>query len=216
MKEKELYIFDLDGTLIDSKEDIADSVNLTLTALGMKPVSKKKIYSYIGVGVTGLLKDILGEEREQNTEEVLKLFSSVYMKNLLNTTGYYENLFSLVTTLKKKGKKLAVCTNKSIGYTEKIAEGLKMHDLFDIILGGDSVPKMKPAPDMLLEAMRHTSVSPEQSVMIGDGVNDILSAQAAGIPVIAVGYGLGEKQYLTYYHPEFYCETTQELISVLL
>src|SRR5262249_39091953 len=96
-------------------------------------------------------------------------------------------------------------------YTEKIIDGLKVRDLFDVIVGGDGMNNLKPHPEMLHKVLDEVKVRKEKAVMVGDGINDVLAARAAGIPVCAVGYGLGDPERLKKGEPEFFCERVEEL-----
>ena len=209
MHPVDLLIFDLDGTLVDSKDDIASSVNLTLAELGLPTKEPKVIAGFIGEGVRRLLQQAVGEGQQEPFKKAMRIFRRHYLAHLLDTTRFYPGIEEVLDYFKDKKK--AVVTNKPIEYTEKIIDGLKARERFDLILGGDSLNNLKPHPEMLHKVLEEMEVRRDQSVMIGDGINDILAAHAAGIKICAVGYGLGDPVHLKKGEPDFFCERIEEL-----
>jgi phosphoglycolate phosphatase len=209
MQSVELIIFDLDGTLIDSKDDIAVCVNLTLGELGLPTKEPKVIYGYVGDGVRRLLQQAVGDGNQVQFKKAMKIFRGHYLAHLLDTTGFYPGVEEMLDHFKNKKK--AVVTNKPIEYTEKIMDGLKARERFDLILGGDGMNNLKPHPEMLHKVLEEMEVRRDRSVMVGDGVNDILAARAAGVRICAVGYGLGDPVRLKGAEPDFFCERIEEL-----
>jgi len=209
MHPVELIIFDLDGTLIDSKDDIASCVNHTLKDLGLPMKEPKVIYGYVGDGVRRLLQQAVGEGNQEQFKKAMKIFRGHYLAHLLDTTRFYPGVEEVLDHFKSKKK--AVVTNKPIEYTEKIMDGLKAREQFDLILGGDGMNNLKPHPEMLHKVLEEMEVRRDRSVMVGDGINDILAARAAGIRICAVGYGLGDSERLKKGEPDFFCEQIEEL-----
>lgn len=199
----DLLIFDLDGTLIDSKVDIAYSVNLTFRDLGLKEKRPEEIYSYIGEGVRKLIKATLGEEKEALFDEAIKIFRGYYLAHLLDTTNIYPGVDKVLSHFQDKDK--AITTNKPIEYTTKIVEGLGLKIYFKMIIAGNNGIRLKPEADMLIKVISDLNVKKERAVMIGDGVNDILAARAAGIISCAIGSGLGNKDILISLNPDYFC-----------
>lgn len=205
----DLLIFDLDGTLIDSKVDIAYSVNLTFRDLGLKEKRPEEIYSYIGEGVKKLIKASLGEEKEALFDEAIKIFKGYYLAHLLDTTSIYHGVDKVLYHFKDKDK--AITTNKPIEYTVKIVDGLGLRQHFKVILAGNNGIRLKPEADMLIKVISDLNVQKEKAVMIGDGVNDILAARAAGIISCAIGSGLGDKDALLSLNPDYFCERIEDI-----
>jgi phosphoglycolate phosphatase len=207
----ELLIFDLDGTLIESKWDIAMSVNLTLTELGLPAKSQEEIFGFVGDGVKRLLHLSVGEENEERYEEALRVFRAHYLTHCLDRTCFYPGVESVLTHFSSKQK--AVATNKSAEYTLKILEGLGPHH-FAYIVGGDDGYGLKPEPGMLLKVMENLQVGRERTVLIGDSTNDIKGAHNAGIRVCAVGYGMGNREKMMACGPDWFIERPEELMEL--
>lgn len=231
MHSKDLLIFDLDGTLIDSKADIATAVNLTLQEIGKPPKTQEVIVQYIGGGVRRLLEQALnlgsghgnghayglGDEHAEDElqhvhpaiEEVLPIFRRHYLDHLMDQTILYPEV---VDTLEYfKGKKLAVVTNKPMDYTTPILDGLGLSRYFQMVLGGDSTPHRKPHPEMILRTLETLQAEKHRTVMIGDGPQDIRAAQGAGVTSCAVTYGLTKLETLLLAEPDLVCHSLGHL-----
>ena len=205
----ELLIFDLDGTLADTKRDIALAVNLTLKDFQLSPKDPAVIYGYVGDGVRKLLQRAFEDRPDDLFEQALGVFRGHYMDHLLDTTRFYPGILEVLDHF--EGKKKVVATNKPFEYTRRILEGLGVCDRFDLTLSADLSQHLKPHPGMLQTALDHFQIAQEQAVMIGDGVNDILAARAAGVKSCAVGYGMGRVEDLVALKPDFFCEEVYEL-----
>lgn len=210
----DLLIFDLDGTLADTKDDIATSVNLTLHELGLPEKPSAVIYSYVGSGVRKLIQQAVGEAEGERFQEAMRIFRGHYTAHLLDTTKLYPGIDDVLDHFRTKKK--AVVTNKPQAYTDPIASGLKITNRFDMILGGDNGFPLKPDPRMILAVLEKLSADPKRTVMIGDGLHDIHASRAAGVAVCAVGYGLGDPGELRRARPDFFCETVDDLKRVVI
>lgn len=209
MTPVDLLIFDLDGTLADTKDDIATAVNLTLKEFGLPPKEPATIYGYVGDGVRKLLQRTFEGQPQGVFEQALKVFRRHYLDHLLDTTQFYPGILGVLEHFKNKKK--AIATNKPSEYTRNIIDGLGVWSLFDLVLGGDSTPYLKPHPAIIREVLDRLRVKEERAIMIGDGVNDILAARAAGTRSCAVGYGLGRAEDLLAVNPDFFCEEVSDL-----
>lgn len=209
----DLLIFDLDGTLIESKWDIAHSVQQTLADLSLPPRSQEEIFGFVGDGIKRLLRLAVGEENQARYEDALRIFRGYYMKHCLDRTRYYPGVETVLAHFARKHK--AVATNKAIEYTTKILAGLgNLH--FAHVVGGDDGFGLKPEPGMLLAIMDKLGVSKERTVLIGDSTNDINGGHNAGIKVCAVGYGMGNREKMAACEPEWFIETPEEMMEVFL
>jgi phosphoglycolate phosphatase len=147
----DLLVFDLDGTLIESKWDIATSVNLTLAELGLPQRSLEEIFGFVGDGVKKLLRQAVGEDRPVSCfEEALRVFRGHYLEHCLDRTVFYPGVEAALVHFARTSK--AVATNKSIEYTNVILQGLGAHH-FQFVVGGDNGFGLKPDPGMLLHIM---------------------------------------------------------------
>ena len=209
-----LVIFDLDGTLIDSKYDIAASVNLTLGDLGLPTLPPERIFTFVGDGVKRLLRLSVGDDNEARYEEALRIFRGHYLAHCLDTTQLYPGLDRLFDGRDTRMKALA--TNKSLEYTLRITEGLKVKEQFATIEGPLDQSDLKPDPGMLLRILERLAVRPEEAVLVGDSTNDVRAAQAAGVSACAVGYGYGNRDKVSALNPDYYCGKPGDLLSLLL
>jgi phosphoglycolate phosphatase len=207
----DLLIFDLDGTLIESKWDIAKAVNLTLGELGLPVRTQEEIFGFVGDGVKRLLRLAVGEQTQSRYDEALRVFRGHYLAHCLDCTRFYPGIETVLTHF--SGKHKAVATNKSLEYTTKILEGLGVGH-FSYVVGGDNGYGLKPEPGMLLKILEALNVPKDRAVLIGDSTNDINGGHNAGIRVCAVGYGMGNRERMKACQPEWFIERPEELIEL--
>jgi len=189
-----LLVFDLDGTLVDSKTDLANSVNHTLEAFGIEPLPHPTIFRYVGNGASQLIRRSLGPRREEILPDALRIFLDHYGRHLLDTTvpypGVEENLAEHARMYE-----LAVLTNKPLGMTEAILSALSLSRCFAEVHGGDSFESKKPNPEGLRAILSSRAVPPREALMVGDSVNDVLAGRGAGTATCGVTYGLGAEGF---------------------
>ena len=208
----EVLLFDFDGTLIDSKVDIATAVNLTLGDLGLPLRSVEEIFSFVGDGVKRLLRLSVGEENHDQYDRALGVFRQHYLEHCVQTTRWYSGILEVLQHYKDRRK--VIVTNKSLEYTLAIVDGLQARDLFQHVEAPRDSSELKPEPVMLERALEVLRADPNHTVMIGDSTNDVRAAQAAGIRACAVGYGYGNRERVAALQPDFYCETPHDLIDL--
>ncbi len=209
-----LIMFDLDGTLIDSRHDIAASVNHTFAALNLPLKPLETIYGYVGNGVRQLMIDAVASWDESQISRALAIFEQHYLAHLLDRTLLYPGLTDLLHRFRHIPKSMA--TNKPLHYTLKIIEGLGLTDQFNPILGGTTSCKLKPDPEMILTTLSMRGVKPEEALFVGDSPNDVIAAHAAGIRCCGVGYGgLTKREDIEAATPDFFVETVEELGAFL-
>lgn len=206
---KQVIIFDLDGTLIDSAPDLALAINYMLTTLGRDTYNNDLIRSWVGNGAQVLVKrGLLGKSDYDADldpalfEKALDIFLTFYAKNLCVDTLTYKNVRSTLKILKAQGYRLVIVTNKPFDFIEPILVGLDLTGLFELCLGGDSLPKQKPSPLPLLHVCEQLDVTPEQCVMVGDSKNDILAANAAKMQSIGLTYGYNYGEDIGEHNPD--------------
>lgn len=207
----DLLIFDLDGTLIESKWDIAASVNLALEELGLPQRPEEEIFGFVGDGVKKLLRLAVGERNRVSFEEALTVFRRHYLAHCLDRTIFYPGVEKALSHFSDKRK--AVATNKSIEYTNVILQGLGPQH-FELVVGGDNGFGLKPEPGMLLHIMERLNVPRERAVLVGDSTNDINGGHNAGIRVCAVGYGMGNREKMAACQPDWFVERPEELMEI--
>jgi phosphoglycolate phosphatase len=211
MTQIDLLIFDLDGTLIESKWDIAASVNLALEELGLPQRPVEEIFGFVGDGVKKLLRLAVGEHNRVSFEEALSVFRRNYLAHCLDRTVFYPGVEKTLGHFADKRK--AVATNKSIEYTNVILQGLGPQH-FEVVVGGDNGFGLKPEPGMLLHIMERLNVSKDRTVLVGDSTNDINGGHNAGIRVCAVGYGMGNREKMAACQPDWFIERPEELMEI--
>jgi phosphoglycolate phosphatase len=184
-------IFDLDGTLVDSAEDLRAAVNRLFGDLGLRPIKADEIKAMIGDGVLKLLERALVAANGglAQKDALLPRFLEIYQANPATLTRCYPGVAETLKLLQRRGFRLAVVTNKPVFATDKILEALSLSAFFQVVIGGDSLPRRKPDPAQLLEAARQLGVNVEQTLMVGDNIHDVEAAHAAGMRCIAVSYG---------------------------
>ena len=190
--KKEIIVFDLDGTLINSAPDLCYALNQTLSEINIPEITLQEVMGYLGDGALELIKrGITKYSNIKNFDtELLRLrFLEIYDNCLLNKTDFYPNVLQSLKDLKKMDFTLAICTNKPELLAKRIINGLNGSSFFDIITGGDTYEYRKPDPRHLINTILETGKKVETAIMIGDSENDINCAKKANIPSIAVNFG---------------------------
>ena len=212
MKKISLIVYDFDGTLVDTFADIAGSVNLALTEMGLNPLDKKTIRGNIGSGMFNLMTRSLMKSGCNDIETSVLLFQKHYSHHLLDQTNFYPNGKEIVEYF--FDKKNAILSNKPISFIEKILKALSFSKPFDSIIGGDSLDVKKPDPKGLLLMMNKFNCPPEKTLMVGDSAIDIETGKHAGVITCGVTYGLGNLHSLTNSNPDFLIDSLSQLKSL--
>jgi phosphoglycolate phosphatase len=205
----ELMIFDFDGTLVQSGEDIANSVNYSLATLNLPTIDKEKILTFIGDGVGKLIERATGEAGRVYRERALEIFSEHYDRHMLDHADLYPGVYDLLQHF--KGKRKIILTNKRFRFTEKMAAALNILDFFEEIIGADSTPFIKPDPQLTEEILKRYPAEKKNTIIIGDGVNDIMLAKKSGIKSCCFLNGLGKRDDLISFNPDIVFERFEEL-----
>lgn len=183
-------IFDLDGTLIDSKLDLALAVNRTLEHLGREPLEHETIYSYVGHGAPMLVRRALGPAAtEGEVNDGLAYFLSTYRAHMLDNTVTYPGVREGLELLKQH--LMAVLTNKPVRFSQAILDGLGIARYFRYVYGGNSFRTKKPDPEGVHVLLNDWAVGPREAMMVGDSEVDVRTARNAGTWACGVSYGLG-------------------------
>lgn len=206
------YIFDLDGTLVDSKLDIVNSVNAMLRATGRREMPLDTVAGYVGHGAPRLIASVLGPEVTQTDKDsALSIFLEHYESHNLDATRAYPGVLEGLQALSEFP--LAVLTNKPAKAAKQILEGLGLLHFFSAVYGGDSFPNKKPNPTGALFLLEELSVPAEHSAMVGDSDVDIQTARNAGMQAVAVSYGFGNFDSLT--NPaDLYIDSIADLVTL--
>jgi len=186
-------VFDLDGTLIDSKMDLVNSVNAMLRETRRAELPPDLIASYVGHGAPQLMASALGPaSTEAERSEALAIFLKLYNQRKLEETRPYPGVVEGLRLLAHAGVPMAVLSNKPNQFTLEILNGLELVGFFRAIYGGDSFPKKKPDPAGVLAVLRELDTPPETSAMVGDSDVDIQTARNASMVAVGVNYGFGQ------------------------
>jgi len=211
MKTVRLFIFDLDGTLVNSLEDITASVNFTLQKLGRKPVPLDKVREYVGDGVEMLLVRALGDAQEFLVD-AKGIYTVHQSRNLVVRTSLYPGVKE--TLERFRGLPMAVVTNKPVVFSLPILEALGVAGYFRTIIGADSGLPLKPEPDAFNRIMADVGVAPKDTVIVGDGTTDIRGGKAAGAVTCAVTYGFRSEELLRKEGPDHLIHSFSELTQL--
>ena len=194
---KQLLIFDFDGTLIDSVPDLADATNAMLTTLGKDTYPIETIRNWIGNGSRMLVERALvgditvpeGALTKAEADHAEQIFFEAYTKIGGNKTVAYPDVDSGLKQLHAAGYTLALVTNKPLRFVPKILQTFGWQDLFSEVMGGASLSTKKPDPAPLLHVCTQLGITPDQAIMIGDSRNDILAGQNANMDTLGLSYG---------------------------
>lgn len=221
---KQLLIFDFDGTLIDSVPDLADATNAMLTTLGKQPYPIETIRNWVGNGskvlveraLVGKIEVVEGELTKETVDYAEQVFFDAYKSLSGSKTVAYPDVDSGLKKLKAAGFTLALVTNKPIRFVPKILQSFGWQDLFSEVLGGDSLPVKKPDPTPLLHVCETLNITPKQAVMIGDSRNDILAGQNANMDTLGLSYGYNYGQDIRELNPTEAFDEFATLVEYLL
>lgn len=212
-----LIIFDLDGTLLDTLADLADSANYTIEQMGY-PTHPLESYRYfVGNGVPKLLERCLPDDKrnEKNITAAREIFAEYYSIHFADKTKPYEGVSELLEKLKNSGVKMAVASNKSDEFTQSIVKRF-FGDIFDMVQGGKvDVPK-KPAPDIAFGIMERLGASPENTYFAGDSNVDMYTAKNAGITAIGCLWGFRTKEELLDSGADFLAKNPANIYDIIM
>lgn len=186
----DLVIFDLDGTLIDSKQDLAEAVNATRAYMEMGPLPHETVYSYVGNGAPLLIRRALGPgASEEAVARALEYFIGYYNQHCLDYTVLYPGVRDLLDVLRGAGRRMAVLTNKPVRISGVIIDGLGLGQHFFRVYGGNSFEQKKPHPVGVETLLAETGLDRARALMVGDSAVDIRTARNAGIKACGVTFG---------------------------
>jgi phosphoglycolate phosphatase len=210
----DLLIFDLDGTLIDSKLDLAHAVNATRAHMGEPPLEHELVYSYVGSGAPVLIRRAFPGASEEQITAALQYFLDYYRDHMLDYTVLYPGVRETLEKLDNGARRLAVLTNKPVRISAAILDGLNIGQHFFRVYGGNSFEQKKPNPVGIETLLRETGARKEHTVMVGDSAVDIRTARNAGISCCGVTYGF-QPESLSEDPPDFLIERMDQIFAAL-
>lgn len=209
-------IFDMDGTILDTLDDLADAMNYVLRLNNMPVRTTGEIRRFVGNGVRKLIERAVPEETAVSVKEnVYGEFSSYYSKHCADRTKPYDGIKEMLFCVRNAGIKTAVVSNKD-DYAVQTLARVYFPALFDAVVGVREGIKKKPAPDTVFEVMTRLDVTKEQCVYIGDSEVDIETAQNAGIPCISVSWGFKGRDFLEEHNALKIVDTISELENIIM
>lgn len=213
MKDLELIIFDLDGTIINSLEDIITAAKYALKVAGCPEPTDEFVQSCIGGGAKNLIKKVLGENKQDLFEDTLANFSKYYHNNIVVDTYVYEGVEDVLEYFYKK-KKMAIATFKTKQGTETILEHFNIRQYFDDIVTVNDVELEKPNPECINKILKELKVKQQNAILVGDTITDIQTGKNAGVATCAVSYGFGARKEISEMNPNFLINHMLELKAI--
>lgn len=216
MRKYDSVIFDLDGTLLNTLDDLADSTNYALSVMNFPERSRDEIRCFVGNGVEKLIRRAVPNgTSDEKTKETLDIFKEHYSKNMLNKTCPYDGITKLLQKLKEHDVPMAIVSNK---FDNAVKDLNKM--FFDTYIstaiGESATVAKKPAPDTCISAMKELNASREKTVYVGDSDVDIMTAKNSGLDCISVTWGFRDEQFLIEHGAKIIINTPDELLGYIL
>ena len=208
-------IFDLDGTLLNTLEDLADSTNYAMRAFGLKERSINEVRNFVGNGVDVLIeRAVEGAIPKEQELECLDVFKQHYSKNMDNKTKPYDGIMDVIKELLKRGYHIAIVSNKF----DAAVKGLNVdyfEGLFPVAIGASDTVAKKPAPDSVIKALQELHSDKERAVYVGDSDVDIMTARNSGLPCISVTWGFRDEELQRSMGTDYIIHKQDELLDVL-
>lgn len=213
----EMLLFDLDGTLVDSVPDLAFCLNAMLTELALPAASEEEVRMWVGNGAERLIKRAITRRMDGEPEDrallqrALARLMEIYAENTDQYSRLYPGVIEGLGYARSLGCPLGLVTNKAERFTLPLMRSLGILDHFDIVVGGDTLPTQKPHPGPLLHCAGQYRAAPARSVMIGDSINDLQAARAAGMRILCVSYGYNHGNDIGTHGPDAILHSLAEL-----
>lgn len=208
-------IFDLDGTLLNTLDDLADGVNYTLRYFGYAERTIDEVRAFVGNGVRNLIIRALPDDKKDLVDTVLPVFKEYYGAHSSVKTAPYKGILDLLKMLKEKGVSTAIVSNKYDLAVKELSKNT-FKGLIDFALGEGNGIGIKPAPDGIYAAIKELNANLDDCVYVGDSEVDVLTAHNAGLPCISVTWGFRDEELLVSLGSEYVVHNTEELLNLIL
>lgn len=215
--DKKVIIFDLDGTLLNTLEDLTDSTNFALESFGYEKRSIDEVRNFVGNGVAKLIERAIPDGvGNKDYEGCLRVFKEHYSKNMYNKTAPYPGIIDMLKTLRQKGYGVAVVSNKFDIAVRALCDKY-FSDLIDGAAGENEIAgiKKKPAPDSVYAVVARLGADLVNCIYVGDSEVDIMTAQNSGIPCVSVLWGFKDREFLIAHGAQIIVQTPDEIIKYL-
>jgi phosphoglycolate phosphatase len=208
----ELVIFDLDGTIIDSLDDLTAATNYMLSELGRRNLLKNEVRKLVGQGARRLVQRAMPDASSEDIEHGLNLFLAYNEEHIVDKTKLYPGVIETLDELNRQGRRLAVLSNKNVTLCRKVMNILRVESFFTSVVGADSNPFRKPSPEPVLKLLQEYSIAPGKAAIIGDSINDMAAGKSADVVTIGCTYGYGGPDDLT--EADYLVGTFAELLDL--
>lgn len=211
--EANSIFFDVDGTLVDARKDIANAMNFALKSMGKKTLPDETIVSYVGTGVKYLIKNSLDTDDPEAIDRGTKLYTEYYIAHAADEARLYPNAVDILEYF--KGKRKFILTNRYTAFTEPVLKGLGIRGYFEEIIAGDDEACIKPSACMLDRVVPRLRIDKERSLIVGDMDVDIMIGKNAGVRTCWVTHGLGKIEEIKHLKPDYIIEDLIELKEIV-
>ena len=207
-------LFDLDGTLLDSKKDIAQATNATLVHMGCAPITEETIYTYVGHGVRDLIRGALGQGSREREDAALAYFNVYYCAHCTEHSRLFKGGEAVLNAFQLRGVHMAILTNKPKGFTDQIVSALNLSKYVGFVVSAEGVYPNKPDKTGALAILEHFGVSPSDALMVGDSVVDLQTAENTGMDCALMlnGFSPREEILMLKARATHVCEELAELL----
>ena len=212
--EKKVILFDMDGTLVDTVDDLAATLNYTLEKLNLPKKTRQEVQSYLGNGIPTLVELAIPKDQKGKKEEATKIFEDYYKDHLADFTKPYDGIIELLNALKEKNYRLAVISNKIQAPLDTLVHKF-FGDSFEQIIGQRDNLKQKPAPDSVYLALDLMGVKKSDALYVGDSDVDLMTATSANVDCVCCSWGFKTKEQLISYGAKHIIDKPLELLNYL-
>lgn len=203
-----MILYDLDGTLVDTRQDIVNAATHMLAHFGKPPVSAETIHAYVGRGMPNLVRDCLQTQDESVVDQGMQIYRKFYGEHLMDHSRLYPKTVDLLRYFENRPQ--AVVTNKPTPFSDDLLRGLKIHDRFTRVVSGNSGYPKKPDPTSVLEVVREAGINPQDTVFVGDSPVDVITGKSAGMFTVALAQGFVPKPLLVDSQPDVLLDSLEE------
>lgn len=208
------YIFDLDGTILDTLDDLSNAVNFAMRSKGYPERTVDEVRNFIGNGIRVLIKRAVPQDTgDEDYEQALELFTKYYLEHIADYTKPYDGIVDVINSLRKSGCKVAVVSNKAHFAAQAVVKDF-FGDIFDTVVGKKDEFPSKPEPDSLLYTIKSLGADKEKCIYIGDSDVDVLTAHNAGLPCIGVTWGNRDEDVLVKSGAEYIARTPSDILKI--